>query len=91
MRDITFTQDVRTEVHRAAEAKGYAPEIVEGVLAAIARDIGRDFDTLKFRPAGHKNRRIYQKLAEGLGLVEAVCEEQTTDVIVIRLRVEAFD
>ena len=88
---ISFTDDVRTEVHEAAAARGYTADIVNGCLASIARDIGRDFDSLIFRPPDRPDRRTYQKMVEALGLVEAVCEERRDGVVVIRLRVEAFD
>ena len=74
----------------AGAAKGFAAEVVDGCLAAIARDIGRDFDSLRLRPPGHPHRRTYQKNVEALGLVEAVCDERGDQVIVVRLRVEAF-
>ena len=90
MRAISFTEDVRAEIHEAAAAKGYAIDIVDGCLDAIAQDIGRDFDSLTLRPPDHPERRTYLKLVEALGLVEAVCEEQGDDVVVVRLRVEAF-
>jgi hypothetical protein len=67
-----------------------AVDVVESSLAAIALDIGRDFDSLTLRPPDHPERRTYLKRVEALGLVEAVCEEQGDGVVVIRLRVEAF-
>jgi hypothetical protein len=75
----------------AGAAKGFSVEVVVGCLDAIARDIGREFDLLRLRPPDHPDRRTYQKKVEGLGLVEAVCNEASGGgVLVIRLRVEAF-
>lgn len=74
----------------AGAAKGLAAGVVDGCLAAIGRDIGRDFELLRLRPPGHPKRRLYQKKVEALGLVEAVCEDRGDEVFVIRLRVEAF-
>jgi hypothetical protein len=91
VRDVSFSDDVRAAVHQAAATHGYGAEVVDGSLAAIARDIGRDFDTLSLRPPDHPERRTYQKTVEALGLVEAVCEDLGNRVLVIRLRVEAFD
>ncbi len=64
--------------------------MVESCLAAIGRDISRDFDSLWLRPPGFDARRLYQKKVEAFGLVEAVCEDRTDRVLVVRLRVEAF-
>lgn len=74
----------------AGVAKGFAAGVVEGCLAAVGRNIGRDFDSLRLSPPGHPKRRLYQKEVEALGLVEAVCEDRGDEVFVIRLRVEAF-
>ena len=59
----------------AGAAKGFSKELVVGCLVAIARDIGRDFESLQLRPPDHPERRTYQK--------EVCC-------VVLRLRVEAF-
>ena len=91
MRVVSFTEDVRAGTHEAAQAKGYAPDVVNGVLAAIALDVGRDFDSLTLRPPDRPERRTYLKRVEALGLVEAVCEERVSEVVVVRLRVEAFN
>lgn len=74
----------------AGAAKGFSAEVVDGCLAAIGRDVGRDFDSLRLRPPGFEDRRIYQKQVEALGLVEAVCEDLGEGVLVIRLRIEVF-
>ena len=91
MRDVSFKEDVRAAVYEAATIKGYSADVVDGCLTAIARDIGRDFDTMSLRPPDHPGRRTYQKLVEALGLVEAICEDQGDEILVIRLRVQAFD
>jgi hypothetical protein len=91
VRNVSFNEDVRAAVHEAATIKGYSADVVDGCLTAIARDIGRDFNTMSLRPPDHPDRRTYQKLVEALGLVEAICEDQGDAVLVVRLRVEAFD
>lgn len=90
MRAVSFTEDVRAAVHEAAAAKGFGADLVDGCLAAIALDIGRVFDMLILGPPDHPERRTYLRRAEALGLVEAVCEEQRDEVVVVRLRVGAF-
>jgi hypothetical protein len=90
VRSVDYTGQVRAEMREAGLARGFSVEVVDGCLDAIARDVGRDYESLRLRPPDHPDRRIYQKKVEALGLVEAVCEDQGGDVLVIRLRVEAF-
>ena len=90
MRAVEFAEDVRAETLDAGIARGFTAEVVESCLAAIGRDIGREFDSLRLRPPGHQDRKLYQKQVEGLGMVEAVCEDQGDRVLIIRLRVGAF-
>ena len=90
VRAVTFNEDVRAELYESATALGYAADVIEGVLITIARDIGRVYDELTLRPPGHPERRTYLTVTEGLGLVEAVCEDQDDEVVVINLRVGAF-
>jgi hypothetical protein len=90
VRTVSFTEGVRAEVLEAASAKGFTADFVDGCLAAIARDISKVFDTLILGPPDHPERRTYLRRAEALGLVEAICEEQGDDVIVVRLQVGAF-
>lgn len=78
-------------VHRAAAAKGFAPDFVDGCLEAIAVDVSRTFDKLTLRPPDHPERRASLTVAEGLGLVEVICEDQIAEVVIISLRVEAFE
>lgn len=90
MRSVDYTGQVRAEMREAGAARGFSVAVVDGCLDAIARDIGRDYESLRLRPPDRPDRRIYQKIVEALGLVEAVCEHRGGDVLVIRLRVEAF-
>ena len=90
MRSVDYTRQIRAEMWEAGAAKGFSVEVVDSCLDAIARDIGRDFESLRLRPPDRPDRRIYQKKVEAPGLVEAVCEGRGGDVLVIRLRVEAF-
>ena len=71
-------------------AKGYPSDVIEGVLATIAHDIGRTYDQLVLRPPDHPERRTYMRQVEALGIVEAICEDRGGEVHVIRLRVEVF-
>lgn len=82
---------VWAEVRAAGLARGYPADLVEGVLAMIAHDIGRTYGSLILGPPDHPERRSYGVEAEGVGVVEAICEERGTDVVVISLRIEAFD
>lgn len=50
MRAVTVADDVRSGIFEAARAKGYASDVIEGVLATIAQDIGRTYDQLVLRP-----------------------------------------
>lgn len=90
MRGVSFDDDVRAGAFEAATAKGYASDVIEGVLATIAYDIGRTYDQLTLRPPDHPERRTYIRQVEALGIVEAICEDRGGEVYVIRLRVEVF-
>lgn len=90
MRAVSVDEDVRAEISEVATAKGYASDVIEGVLTAIAKDIGRTYDRLILRPPDHPERRIYIRQVEALGIVEAICEDRGSEVRIIRLRVEVF-
>ena len=91
MRPVIFEPRVRAEATAAGLACGYAADVIDGVLATIAHEIGRTFDDLLLRQPDYPERRGYMAIGEGVGLVEAICEDQNDKVVVIQLHITAFN
>lgn len=91
MREVVYEPRVRAEATAVGLARGYPADVVEGVLATVANEISRVFDDLILRQSDYPGRRNYIAAGEGVGLVEAICEDRADNVVIVRLQIAAFN